>query len=417
MRSGVESESITKSKDMPRTTGLRPPTSLSLLALTLAALALALVSCGGGGKGSQGSSQHGISVAGLPHAPGGVVARVGPVSITQGEYERWFAADVATEQPAFRVAPIPPDFTACVEHLKRALEGLKRKVPGGAGEAALKSKCADQYQETRQRVLDRLITNEWLAGAAQELGVRLSNLVAERALYEYKRAQYPSEASYRAFLRETHQTEGDLLFQKRITLLGELIRAKLKADVGAFTPARVAAYYRAHRADYSEPETRDLHILRTDTLREALKARREVASGKSFAKVVAGIGLEQPIYSKNGFIHRMKPHAYSQLPLNDAIFSAAPGQLSRPIHITLGYYVFEVTHVHPAYVKPLSAVRAKIKKDVPASLQKHALTSFIAQWRKHWSAQTVCSPGFVVRRCREYKVTASTPRDDDSAFD
>jgi foldase protein PrsA len=386
-------------------------------ALALAALSLLLVSCGGATKKpGQGSSQSGISIAGLPRAPEGIVVRVGPIAITQATYERWFAGNVATEVPAFRVAPIPPHFTACIDHIRHAIEGLQKHVPAPS-RAELKSKCADQYQESQQRVLNQLITNEWVVGAAKELGVKLSNAVVERSLDEDKRKQYPSEASYRAFLQEAHQTEGDLLFQKRIALLSEAIRARLKARVGAFTPSRVAAYYRAHLGLYAEPETRDLHIVRTETLREALKARREIASGKSFAKVVASVHVPQAIYSKNGFVRGLKPHAYTQPPLNDAIFSAKPGELSRPIHITLGYYVFELTKVHAAHEKPLSEVRAKIEHDVPASMQRHALAAFIAQWRKHWTAQTVCAPGFVVRRCREYKVTSTTPHDDEYTLD
>jgi foldase protein PrsA len=403
---------------MSRVTEAHPrPRVFAALAIAAAMSALLFAGCGSKGNASEhASSNQAISVAGLPRAREGIVARVGPISITQATYERWFAADVGTEQPAFRVAPIPPDFTACVDHIQRVIKELGRSSPAPS-RANLKSKCAEQYNETRQRVLDRLITNEWIVGAAEELGVRLSNAVVERSVDELKRTQYPSIASYRASLRETHQTEGDLLFQTRIRLLSEAIRARLKEKVGVFTPARVAAYYRAHLGLYTEPETRDLHIVRTETLHDALKARREIASGKSFAKVVADLHVAQPIYSKNGFVHELKPHAYSQRPLNDAIFSAEPGKLSRPIQITLGYYVFELTKVHPPHVKPLSAVRAMIEKEVPASMQQHALASFVAQWRRHWSAQTVCSPGFVVRRCRQYKVTASTPRDDAYSLD
>jgi foldase protein PrsA len=386
-------------------------------AVAMAIASLTLAACGGGGKASvERSSHQTTSAPALPRAPGGVVARVGSIAITQAAYERWFAAEVATEVPAFRVAPIPPDFTACIDRVQQAIQARKPSRPMPS-QAELKSQCATRYRETRERVLNRLITDEWIVGAAEELGVKLSNLVARRSLDEYNRTQYRSEAAYRAFVRESHQTEGDLLFRHRIKLLDEAIRSRLKEEIGKFTPARVAAYYRAHRGLYTEPETRDLHIVRTETLRAALRARREIASGKSFAKVVAGLHLQQAIYSKNGMVHGLKPHAYSQPPLNNAIFSAKPRRLSRPIHITLGYYVFEVTKAHPPHVKPLSAVAATIKRDVPASLQRHALAAFVAQWRKRWTAQTVCSVGFVVRRCKEYKVTATTPPDDKYTLD
>jgi hypothetical protein len=385
--------------------------------LTTLLLGTMLVSCGGSGKEDSGTtSSHRIaSAASLPRAPEGIVARVGPISITQATFSRWFTAEVSTEVPALRTVPVPPDFTACIDHLRQAFEdsGRELSIPS---HAVAKSKCATQYQETKARVLNGLITGEWVVGAAEELGLKLGEPIVELKLMEANHKQFPSEAGYRAFLRETGQTNGDVLFKTRVKLLEEAIRTRLKEQVGVFTPGRAAAYYNAHRASFAEPETRDLHIVRVETLAAALKAKSEIASGSSFAKVVASVHVPQPIFSKNGLVQGLKPHAYSQPALNDAIFSAKPGELSDPVQITLGYYVFEITKIHTPRVKPLSAVSAKIKSEVPKILQEQALTAFTGRWRKHWLAQTVCAPGFIVRRCRQYKVTASTPKDDANAF-
>jgi foldase protein PrsA len=387
-----------------------------VVALTTLLLAMMLVACGGGAKDSTGSvSDQTASASSLPRAPGGVLARVGPISITQATFDRWFAADVSTELPEFRTIPVPPDFTACIDHLLQTLKHSGQKVPVPS-RATVKGKCADQYQQSKARVLNELITSEWVVGAAEELRLKLSESIVELKLMEDNHKQFPSEAAAQAFLRESGQTKGDVLFRTRVELLEEAIRARLNEKVGPFTPARIAAYYNAHRADFAEPEARDLHIVRVETLGAALKARSEIASGASFAKVVASVHVPQPIYSKNGLIHGLKPHVYSQPPLNNAIFSAKPGVLSHPVHITLGYYVFEVTKIHPPRSKPLAAVSAKIKSEVPKKLQEHALAAFIARWRKHWSPQTVCAPGFIVRRCKQYELTPSTPKDDAYTF-
>jgi foldase protein PrsA len=400
--------------DTSRTT---PPFRIRRFALATAALALVLFlgACGGGAKGPiKKSSQPSSSIADLPQAPGGIVARVGPITITQAAYERWFAEYVSTEQEAFRAPPVPPYFTACIDNLQRALASHSLTVPS---QAELKTKCSKQYEETKTSTLNQLITNEWIVGAAEELGLKLSKALVEQKVGELKRTQFPSEARYQAYLRESHQTNGDVLFRARVELLGEAIRARIRAKVGVFTPARTAAYYRAHISAYTEPEERDLHVLRTETLAVALKARQEVASGKSFAKVIASLHLKEPIYSKNGLVRGLKPGGYSQPPLNNAIFKATPGSLSRPVHISLGWYVFEVTRVHAPHVKPLSAVSRSIKTGVSPKLQQRALASFITNWRKQWSSRTVCAPGFIVRRCRQYKVTASTPPDNAYALD
>jgi parvulin-like peptidyl-prolyl isomerase len=396
--------------DMSRIT---PPLRIRGFAFTIAALALVLLlsACGGDAKGPvKKSSQRSASVADLPQAPGGIVARVGPIAITQAAYQRWFAGDVSTEQEAFRVPPVPPYFTACIDNLRRASAAASESA-NAPSQAELKGKCRQQYEETKTRTLDTLITDEWVVSAAEELGLKLSRSLVEHKLEEFRLEQFPSEARYQAYLRETHQTNGDVLFKTRVELLGEAIRARIRARVGAFTPARTAAYYRAHISAYTEPKERDLHILRADTLAVALKARQEIASGKSFARVTASLHLKEPDYSKNGLVLGLKPHGYSQLPLNDAIFSARPGSLSHPVHTSLGWYVFEVTKLHASFVKPLSAVSRSIKADVLPKLQQQALASFITNWRKQWSSRTVCASGFIVRRCGQYKVTASTPPD------
>jgi len=400
---------------MSRKTLLRHGRSFATVLTTLILGAL-LVACGGNGKEGSGTSSQRASAASLPRAPEGVVARVGPISITQATFNRWFTAEVSTEQSAFRTVPVPPYYSACIDHLRQVFEDSGRKLPVPS-HAEARSRCAKQYQETKARVLNGLITGEWVVGAAEELGLKLSEPIVELKLMEANHKRFSSEAGYRAFLHETGQTPGDARFRTRVELLDEAIRTRLKEKVGAFTPGRVAAYYNAHRASYSEPETRDLHIVRVETLAAARKVRNEIASGSSFADVAASVHVPQPIFSKNGLVQGLKQHAYSQPPLNDAIFAAKPGELSRPIHITLGYYVFELTKIHPPRVKPLSAVSAKIKRDVSKSLQERALAAFISRWREHWSAQTVCAPGFIVRRCRQYKVTASTPKDDASSFD
>jgi parvulin-like peptidyl-prolyl isomerase len=411
----------------------RTVTTLRSLGLAAAAFTscAALASCGGGGSSNATHAAPSsttladaakqlapVSVAGLPSAPEGIVARVGPYTITQAAYEHALAAEVDAEPPATRVVPVPPGFAACVSHRKAAAAATTTADNASAtSPAALERECQKQYETLRETVLDRLITNEWLIGGGRELGLKVGEAEVRQNIAEFKKRNYPTEAKFRGYLTSSGQTPGDLIFQTRVEFLSQGIRNAIKQKVGAFPDSRIAAYYNAHKRLYVVPETRDFEIARTKTRGEALRVKREIASGKSFSTVVKRLPLKQPIFSKAGLVKNLKSGVYNEPPLNDAIFRARPGVLSGPIRIFLGWYVFEVKRIHPSRQKPLSEVEASIEKTLPEKLQQQALVAYIKAWRKRWTARTDCAANYVVRRCKQFKVTSSTPPEDAYTLD
>jgi len=377
-----------------------------------------LASCGGASHTTSSSASPPapdpppVSASALPAAPEGVVARVGPYTITQAAYNHAFAAEVDSEPSEKRAVPVPPDFTACISHLKAA-------ATAGAptSRASLKQECQKQYESLKERALDRLITNEWVIGAAKEIGFKVPEGAVEQNIAEFKRRNFPTEKKLHAYLLSIGQTLGDLIFQTRVEFSAEAIRRAIKRKVGSFPQARIVNYYDAHKSRYVVPENRDLQIVRTDTRAQALGAKREIASGKSFASVVKKLGLKQPIFSKEGLVLGLKSGVYSEPVLNTAIFTAHLNKLSGPVHISLGYYVFQVKRVHARRQKSLAEVEAGIKSKLPEKLQEQALAAYVAAWRARWSARTSCAPGYVVRRCKQYRVTASSPPDDAYTLD
>jgi hypothetical protein len=53
-----------------------------------------------------------------------------------------------------------------------------------------------------------------------------------------------------------------------------------------------------------------------------------------------------------------------------------------------------------------------LARTLPETLYKEALVRFVKAWRARWRARTVCSPGFVVRNCREFKPVPGEPPED-----
>jgi hypothetical protein len=311
--------------------------------------------------------------------------------ITQARFAHALAGVEKFEQ-LNGIAPVPPDFTACIKH------GEATSGSPTPPRSQLKAACEAQYQVLVKQALDPLISERWVIAEAAELDVR----VGEAQLHKYLVQQEGGHS--RAEVLEQLGTHGETLpefvLESKAQLLAEGILHLIAHRTEHLTQAQIASYYDAHRSQFGTPPRRDLHIARTATEAEALEVKREIEAGESFASVVKRLPIEQPIFSKNGFLHEYRPGLYREPPLDRAIFAAKSDVLSGPVKIYLGSYVFEVTHVYPAVPEPLAQAQATIRAQLPHQLDSQALVAFIHSWRARWKARTRCSAGYLVPKCK-----------------
>jgi hypothetical protein len=350
------------------------------------AVLLGLTACGGGGSvdhAKPASTVPGRSVStaleepSAPANPTAVVARVGSRVITGAMFNHYSEGELSGSSPEQLV---PPQFSACVAHSQAEAAGLdERAVPP----PQLRSECKKRYQTVLQAALEHLISNEWLIGAARELGASTSNASVD--------------------------VSSDPTLEKQAKLAGSAIRRAIKGRVARVTHGQIESYYDQHRFEYLLTASRDLEIARTTTEAEAAKVKSEIESGKSFAAAISKLPVQQPINSNDGRVTGLGPHFYGEPNLNQAIFNASPGVLVGPVDTWFGYFVFKVTKVGFEHVTPLAEVEAAIRQHFAGPLEERALAAFNKRWSATWTAQTDCSRGYVVPKCRQFKGTPVTP--------
>jgi len=332
-----------------------------------------------------------------------VVQIAGRSSITKGSLEHWMAVGT----PKIEV-PQPPDYTACITRLDSEPVVTGQAKPTAA---QLKGACERRYHELKQRTLDSLIATQWLIGEAERLGLKVSDEEINRQLQEEKRRSFPTEAQFQKFLTMSGQTLSDVLLSITEELVSEKIRQMIKNKVGNITRARIAQYYNEHKHSFAVPERRDIEAIRTWTKAAITRAEMEVRSGRSFADVARRVSIDSPSNEHGGATLGVIP-GQEEKGYDEAIFAARPHVLTGPLYLRRRYYVFEVTRVIPGYQKTFAQVQASIARQLPAQLQQQALVDFIKRWRRTWTAKTSCRTGYVVQKCKQYKVSATTPKED-----
>jgi len=297
-----------------------------------------------------------VAAVGLAACGGGVfnavVARVGHTAIMKTTLDRSMAA-MAPEH----LVPDPPGYKACVAHQEAfAPTGLR---------AEIREECMRQYQALKLRALDHLIASDWVIAEAREQGLGVA-----------------SEELASAKLRQ-RALEG----QRNVS------------------PAQVAAYYRSHKQRFLIPERWyfDIDELRSEAA--AMKVRREVEAGKSFAGMAIHESIERPSRVQYG---------HEESVARAVIFAAKRNVLTGPVKL-FGYSVFEVRRIVAASYLPLAKVQGAIETQLASEQQRRVLAPLVAAWRAKWIARTYCYPGYVVQKCTQYQ-GAEAP-EDPLAFD
>jgi foldase protein PrsA len=341
--------------------------------------------------------------------PSDAVVQVGGTPLTKAAFDHWMAVAAASNSNVGSTTktpiPVPPDYTACIAHLK-ASAPTPTKGEAPPTQAKLKSECETQYKALQQEVLGFLISSQWVLGEAGSLGVKLSDAEVKKEFEKIRKTQFPKTAEFEKFLASSGQSVSDLLLRVKLNLLSQRIQKKIVAQKSKVTQAQIQKYYEEHKEQFGTPETRAVKIILTKTEAQAQSAKKEIESGKSFASVAKSVSLDPTTKAKGGLLTVSK--GQEEKTLDSAIFSAKTNVLSGPVKTPFGYYIYEVVKVTAGNQQPLSKEQAAIKAQLASSNQQKALSSFVKEFRKKWTAKTICRTGYVVTDCKSYVAPKTT---------
>ena len=94
-------------------------------------------------------------------------------------------------------------------------------------DAEFKKQCKQQYDQLRDQVLGLLISFEWIEREAEEQGVKVTDAEVKKSFEEQKKQSFPKDADYQKFLKDSGQTEEDVMMRVRLDALSNKIRDKV----------------------------------------------------------------------------------------------------------------------------------------------------------------------------------------------
>src|SRR4051812_3072226 len=345
--------------------------------------------------------------AGCGGGPGGPGAAGDGTTIQKDDFDHWLNVAAKSGGQAGAAAPKPPNYTACVNQ-KRKTTPKPAKGQPKVTDAQLKAQCKQEYDSLRDQVLQLLISFQWIEGEAKAQGIKVSDKEVRAAFDKQKKQAFPKAADFQKFLKDSGQTEGDILKRVRLDALSNKIRDKVTKGKDNVTDAQIAAYYNKNKQRFAQPERRDLRIVLTKDKAKAEQAKKALESGQSFKTVAKKYSIDQASKAQGGKLPAVAK-GQQEKALDTAIFNAKKGKLVGPVKTQFGYYVFDVSKITPASQQSLDQAKTTIKQTLGSQNQQKALDKFVKSFRKRWKAKTDCREGYRTQDCKNAPKATPTP--------
>ena len=338
--------------------------------------------------------------------PGNAVAEVDGTSIARSDFDHWMNVAAKSSSPGASV-PKPPDYAECVAAAQKAQAKPKEGQPKQT-DAQLKATCKHQYDQLRDQVLQLLISFQWLEGEAKEQGIKISDGEVKKSFDQQKKQSFPKDADYQKFLKDSGQSEEDIMLQVKADLLASKIRDKVVKGKDKVSDAQIQDFYNKNKARFAQPEKRDLEVVLTKGKAKADAAMKELKSGKSFKEVAKKYSIDEASKAQGGKLPAQAKGTLEKQ-LDEAVFKASKGKLVGPIKTQFGYYLFEVTKVTDASQQTLEQAKETIRQTLQSQNQQKALETFSKDYSKRWKEKTDCREGYVIQQCKQGPKATPTP--------
>jgi foldase protein PrsA len=363
-----------------------------LMALcALAAVAVVAAGCGGG-SGS---------------IPGNAIATVDGDAVDKGEFNHWLDIVAKSSGQPNAAVPDAPGFAKCVATKRKSTPKPGKGQPK-VTDAQLKTQCQTEYNSLRDQVVGLLVTYRWVQNEADQRKVTVSEADVQKSFQSQKKQSFPKDADYQKFLKQSGQTQGDILLRVKIDLLFSKIRDQVIKGKDQVSDAQLTAFYDKNKARFSTPETRDLQIVLTKDQAKAQQAKSALQGGQTWAQVAKRYSIDQASKAQGGKLPGQAKGSLEKS-LDAAVFAARKGALTGPVKTQFGYYVFRVTKVNKASTQSLDQAKATIKQTLASQNQQKALDTFISDFRKRWRDKTECRKGYVTSDCSNGPKPTPTP--------
>ena len=195
----------------------------------------------------------------------------------------------------------------------------------------------------------------------------------------------------------------------RLDTLSNKIRDKVTKGKDKVTDQQIEDYYNKNKAQFAQPERRDLSIVLTKTKAQGRARPRRRSSPASRSRRSPRSTRSTTPPRRRAASCRPSPRASRRRRSTTRSSRPRRARSTGPVKTQFGYYVFEVDKVTKASQQTLEQAKPTIKQVLASQNQQKALDAFVKDFRKKWKDKTECREDYVTQDCKNAPKPTPTP--------
>ena len=276
------------------------------------------------------------------------------------------------------------DYDALLSQAKKSYKNQKRPFP---------KQGSQEFQTLKNQAVQFLVQREQFEQKAKDLDVNVTDKQVDARLAQIQKQYFGGDKKkYEKQLAEQGLSDKQVRNDIRAQIVSEKIFAQVTKDVKV-TDKQIEDYYTKNKAQYSQPESRDVRHILVKTKAKADDLYRQLQGGADFAALAKKFSEDTGSKANGGKLTISKGQTVA--PFDKAAFSLKKNAISKPVKTEFGYHIIQpLTDVKKAKVTPLKDVKESIRQQLAQTKKNEAMTKWVDQLKKDYEDKISYAVGF-----------------------
>jgi parvulin-like peptidyl-prolyl isomerase len=290
------------------------------------------------------------------------------------------------------------DYEALIAQAKKSYKNQKREFPAAGSQ---------EFQTLRNQAVQFLVQRQQFEQAADDLDIEVTDKQVDARLAQIKKQYFGGDQ--KKFDKQL-KDQGISVAQVRNDIRSQIVSEKIFAKVTgkeSVTEAEIAAYYAKNKAQYSQPESRDVRHILVKTKQQADDLYAQLAAGGDFAALAKKFSEDTGSKANGGKLTISKGQTVA--PFDRTAFLLKKNAISKPVKTEFGYHIIQpLSETKAAKVTPLAEVKASIKQQLEQTQKNEAMTKWVDDLKKDYKDKVAYATGFTPPPDTKSTTTAGT---------
>jgi foldase protein PrsA len=276
------------------------------------------------------------------------------------------------------------DFNALIDQARKSYKTQKREFPKAGSQ---------EYQTLKNQAVQFLVQRVEFEQQAEDLDIEVTDKQVDARLAQIKKQYFGGDAKkYEKQLKDQGLTDKQVRSDIRAQIVSEQIFNKVTKDAKVDDKA-IADYYEKNKAQYSQPESREVRHILVKTRAQADDIYQQLKDGADFSVLAKKYSQDTGSKSTGGKLTISKGQTVA--PFDQTAFLLKNNVISRPVKTEFGFHIIQpLADAKPAKVTPLKEVKESIRQQLQQTKKNEAMTKWVDDLKKDYEDQISYAVGF-----------------------